>query len=169
MIYIGSQKTATASSTSIAKPGASSPLAGLALSDAVDGKDVDDEGRHRRRGLSSRKLEEDGAILGRLGFADADRGAPRLVGAEDGPSRPEVSGTDEPESGHRDIQSQVLHTEERKVNKGDEMEVFESPGRKNRFWKGKGRGKRASKAMSDVDDDVQVRRFTRYVTQQLSQ
>jgi hypothetical protein len=133
--------------------------------------------------VSSGEWKKEGGILGKLNFEldldldgalspelplDPDTAASRnssLVIAEDGtkaeqprPSQDRISVAGSSESAVL-VDRPNVSGQDAGEARGEEMEQLETP-EKRRFWKGKGRARRLSKAMSDLDAEARVSRLT---------
>lgn len=168
MIYIGAPKTALTSPTStLGRAGPSSPLIGTGFIDAPDtGKtgvkeeeeEEEEEEERRRKRLSMGKFKQEGGILGRLGFEETDTSNARLAGEEVEVIQVQPADQDVPASAVEQYETLLPAPEEPEGRASEEMELLGSADRKSRFWQGKGRARRSSKAASDFEDDARVSR-----------
>ncbi|KAK4688582.1 hypothetical protein P7C73_g1532, partial [Tremellales sp. Uapishka_1] len=141
--------------TSLTPAPAAPPLPPLAFSSLEDRKEV------RRKKVASAEFTKEGGILGRLGFEDpvpdtgekdisllATTEVPPEVGVEvPAPAQETIY----PDSVDPELSSETQLAET--VSPGS-MEVLESADKSKKFWKGKGKARRASIALSENGDEV---------------
>lgn len=151
-----------------------------------DVEELDASGGARRKSkINSGEFKKEGGILGKLGFEREYGPVAAPLASTQGP-QPPAAPTEMKDEGYRDLllpadqeendDSAVFETDvsidhneqedwatpldSSQAGMADaeeeEVEVLESAEKKNRFWKGKRRMRRSSRAASDAEDDVRV-------------
>ena len=164
MIYVGPTRVPPTLPTSASgMAGPSSPLTRVGFGDpGIDvgddyGLKGDGDAELNKKRLSSGQFRQDGGILGRLGFETND--VSELPVERDGseePPRQDAAISQEPLAAAEKYEILATAPEEPEGRVSEEMELFESAEKKNKFWIGRRRSRRMSKATSDVEDDARV-------------
>lgn len=137
----------------------SSPRDGLGRSGVeyregmMDGEEEDELAKRKR--LSSGKFKQDGGILGRLGFEGSD-GVPVHPGSVDEEEGPSSDLAEPAEIAAERYEALDPAPEEPDAPGGSGIEFLESAEKKNKFWIGRRRTRKASKSASDFEDDARV-------------